>query len=251
MHYSYKISKKPLSAFFVFAFVLTLSLGVLLFVPPKASALTLPEAKKICAKKANEAACLKNIETCRRGGYKTECLEKKVVTGGSVVPKQCTNASDPQACQTACKPKTGAARTACLAGQGVSGAADSVKEGVGSVQEAADKEAFSLSAKGEKPYTCGSGENAVKTSINFGCTGTGNPIEDFAYAIIKFLSFGVGLVIVASIIYAGIQYTSSTGNPEATSKAKARILNAVIGLFFYFLIFALIQYLVPGGLFKP
>lgn len=98
--------------------------------------------------------------------------------------------------------------------------------------------------------TCGEGENAVEMSINFGCTGKGNPIVDMAYAIVRFLSFGVALVLVASIIYAGIQYTSSTGNPEQTSAAKKRITNAFIALIFYMLIFAFIQYLVPGGLFN-
>ena len=56
--------------------------------------------------------------------------------------------------------------------------------------------------------------------------------------------------MIASVIWAGIQYSSAGGNPEATSEAKARIQNAFIGLVFYLLIFAIIQYLVPGGLFR-
>jgi hypothetical protein len=106
-------------------------------------------------------------------------------------------------------------------------------------------------------HQCGTGDNAVKTKFNFGCQGGKleeegeeiSPILDMAYSIIRFLSAGVGILVVASIIYAGIQYSSSQGNPEATQAAKNRIQNALIGLVFYMFIFALVQFLVPGGLF--
>ena len=100
-----------------------------------------------------------------------------------------------------------------------------------------------------KQFTCGAGDEAVKTRFNLGCKGVGNPIVDMAYAFIRFLTVGIGLVLVASIVYAGIQYASSGGNPEETSKAKGRILSAMVGLLFYLLISALAQFLVPGGLF--
>lgn len=95
----------------------------------------------------------------------------------------------------------------------------------------------------------------VKTKFNFGCLGKAydgkslNPILDLVFSIIRFVSAGVGLVVVGSIIWAGIQYSSSQGNPEQTMQAKNRIQNSVIGLVLYIFIFALVQYLVPGGLF--
>jgi lysylphosphatidylglycerol synthetase-like protein (DUF2156 family) len=104
---------------------------------------------------------------------------------------------------------------------------------------------------------CGSGDQAVKTRFNFGCVG-GNPewngknlnaIEDVAYAIIRFLSVGVGLVVVASIVWAGIQYSSSEGSAEATQAAKDRVRSSIIALIIYLFIFAIVQYLVPGGVF--
>jgi Type IV secretion system pilin len=105
-------------------------------------------------------------------------------------------------------------------------------------------------------YQCGKGDNAVKTRINFGCLGDSapgsrmSPIEDLIYAFIRFLSYGVGIVLIGSMIWAGIQYSTSEGNPEATQSAKNRIRDTVIGLFIYLFAFALVQYLVPGGLFK-
>jgi hypothetical protein len=103
-------------------------------------------------------------------------------------------------------------------------------------------------------YQCGHGKNEVKTRFNFGCLGDKAPnptsaIEDLLYAIIRFLSAGVGLVVVLAIVLSGIQYSTSEGNPETTQQAKNRIRNAIIGLFIYLFAFALVQWLVPGGLF--
>lgn len=101
-----------------------------------------------------------------------------------------------------------------------------------------------------KKFTCGSGDKAAEVRFNFGCEHKAeNPIVDMAYAFIKFLTIGVGLVLAVSIILAGIMYTTSGGNAEQTSKAKDRILNAMIGLIFYLLISALANFLIPGGLF--
>lgn len=96
----------------------------------------------------------------------------------------------------------------------------------------------------------------VKTKFNFGCLGKDgpkniSPIEDFAYAMIRFLSIGVGVVVVLSIIVAGIQYASSAGNPETTGKAKNRIQQTVIGLFLYIFAYSVLQFFIPGGIFKP
>lgn len=101
---------------------------------------------------------------------------------------------------------------------------------------------------------CGKGDNAIKTKVNFGCqgglyTGPGGAIGDITFAIIRFISYGVGAVVVMSIIVSGIQYTTSEGNPETTQAAKNRIQRSIIALVFYIFAFSLIQFLVPGGLF--
>lgn len=104
--------------------------------------------------------------------------------------------------------------------------------------------------EGNATNTCGEGSDAVKTKFDFGCQGKGNPIADIGFAIIRFLSFGVGLVVVVSIILAGIQYTTSEGNPEKTMAAKFRIRDALVALVVYIFIFAILQYLIPGGIFN-
>jgi hypothetical protein len=85
----------------------------------------------------------------------------------------------------------------------------------------------------------------VDVSIDVGCSGDGNPIYDYLRAIIIFIGGAIGLAVVVSIIVAGIQYSSSNGNPQSIAKAKDRIVNAVIGLLLYLFLAAIIRYLIP------
>ena len=108
-------------------------------------------------------------------------------------------------------------------------------------------------------YVCGKGEgNEVKVAFDFGCIGsfpdkyngaTLNPIIDIMFAIFRFLSAGVGLVVIGSIIVAGIQYSASRGDPQAIQTSIHRISNSLIGLLIYIFMFAIANYLVPGGMF--
>ncbi|MBC7707769.1 hypothetical protein H7Y63_00925 [Polaromonas sp.] len=91
---------------------------------------------------------------------------------------------------------------------------------------------------------------AVYTSFEIGCQGRGNPIMDAAFALIRFLSIGVGLIIVGSLTYAGIQYTAARGDPKAAGEAKERIKSNVVAFFIYVLSSALLNFVVPQGFFK-
>ena len=112
-------------------------------------------------------------------------------------------------------------------------------------------------------YTCGSGNQKVETSIDFGCygsqcdkAGAGSfcssdhlGLVDMLFGIIRFLSAGVGLVGIGSIVFAGIQYTTSRGDPQATAEAIKRVRNTVIALGIYIFMYAILNYLIPQGFF--
>ncbi len=202
------------------------------------------QASNLCQFKDKKQACINEI---LKNNCKDSACATKIASKYDNIVFACRSADNPQGCNTdaknSCNNKTGAEIQKCLNAQ-----AATYKKS----EAQATKEDIQLTTKGVgKQYTCGSGEDAVKTRIDLGCTGkVENPIIDMAYALLKFFSFGVGLVLAASIIWAGIQYSSSQGNPEATQAAKNRIQNAIIGLVFYLLIFAAIQFLVPGGLFN-
>lgn len=91
----------------------------------------------------------------------------------------------------------------------------------------------------------------VKVSVDVdgddGCVGGNgqNPIYAYLKGIILFMGGAIGLAVVITIIVAGIQYSSSAGNPAAITKAKERLTNAVIGLVLYLFLAAILRYLVP------
>ena len=69
---------------------------------------------------------------------------------------------------------------------------------------------------------------------------------DALFGFIQFLSYGVGLVVVGSIIVGGIQYSASRGDPQATAQAINRIRSSLIALLIYIFGFAFLNYLLPG-----
>lgn len=100
---------------------------------------------------------------------------------------------------------------------------------------------------------CGKGENKVETSIDFGCKGQSctapdcSAIIDVTFAVIRFLSAGVGLVIVGSLIFAGIQYSGSRGDPKAVEMAQMRIRSTVVALIIFIFAYAILNYVIPTG----
>lgn len=106
---------------------------------------------------------------------------------------------------------------------------------------------------GDRPLyqeVCGSGSTETHISLKIGCRGKGNAIIDALFAIIRILSIGVGILIIASMVFAGIQYTTSRGDPQATAKALARISNTFIALLIFLFAYAILNFLIPAGILK-
>lgn len=96
------------------------------------------------------------------------------------------------------------------------------------------------------PYYCGSGNDKVSMSINIGCKGQGNALTDAVFAIIRFLSIGVGIIITASTVYAGVQYSLARDDPGQIGQAKSRIMNNLAALLIYIFAYAILNYVIPG-----
>jgi len=73
-------------------------------------------------------------------------------------------------------------------------------------------------------------------------------VTKYISTAILFLSGGVGIVVVIMIIIGGIQYTSSSGDPQKVGAAKQKIFNAVLALVAWVLLAGFLNYLVPGGI---
>jgi hypothetical protein len=70
------------------------------------------------------------------------------------------------------------------------------------------------------------------------------------FAIVKFLSDGVGLVVIASLIVGGIQFTASRGDPQATATAIRRIRSNVGAFLLFIFAYVILNYIVPGAILK-
>jgi hypothetical protein len=86
------------------------------------------------------------------------------------------------------------------------------------------------------------GQNALNECLNQ------NPIIKSLRLVVNLLSAGVGIVIVGSIIVAGIQYALAGNNPNAVGAAKKRIQDTLIAMLAFFFIYAFLQWIIPGGL---
>lgn len=65
---------------------------------------------------------------------------------------------------------------------------------------------------------------------------------------IKLLSAMIGIVVTIMIIAGGIMYSSAGGDPNKVQKAKSLIFKGVFALVGYGLLFAVLNWLVPGGI---
>jgi hypothetical protein len=64
----------------------------------------------------------------------------------------------------------------------------------------------------------------------------------------NFLSAIAGIVIVASFMIAGFQYMTAQDNAGQIQKAKSRIITTLLALTVFIFMYALLNFLVPGGL---
>ena len=123
----------------------------------------------------------------------------------------------------------------------------------GAEQKAAD-DAAKESAVANAKNTC----SGVPTFFDFGCNAAGsdkeksgkaNPISRILFTVISWLTGLVTLAAIGGVIYGGILYTSAGDNSSQTQKGISFIFNAVLGLLLWISAYAIINFLVPGGLF--
>jgi len=93
-------------------------------------------------------------------------------------------------------------------------------------------------------------ENFKKCLINAKVDLNDNPIVKDIDTIVKFLSGLVAVVITGVLILGGIQYSMAGDKAEAVAAAKKRIVNALIALIVFLLIFSFLQWIIPGGIFS-
>ncbi|MDB5179191.1 MAG: hypothetical protein JWN01_1134 [Patescibacteria group bacterium] len=78
--------------------------------------------------------------------------------------------------------------------------------------------------------------------------GSGGAIVAYLRMVLTLLAGAVGGVIMLMLVVAGIQYVTSVGDPTAIKSAKNRIVNAITGLVLFLMMYAILNFLVPGGI---
>ncbi|HSX34594.1 MAG TPA: hypothetical protein VLF62_03035 [Candidatus Saccharimonadales bacterium] len=85
------------------------------------------------------------------------------------------------------------------------------------------------------------------------CASSGDACDKFVNKyigpFILLFTASIGVLAVISYVVAAIQYSSAGDDPGAVNKAKDRAFKTTIGLIAYLLLFAFLNYLIPGGLF--
>jgi hypothetical protein len=61
------------------------------------------------------------------------------------------------------------------------------------------------------------------------------------------MTAGAGILAVGGIVYGAVMYTTAGGNQEQVKKARGIFTNVVIGILAFAAMFALLQWLLPGG----
>lgn len=97
---------------------------------------------------------------------------------------------------------------------------------------------------------CPDGSNATGNSLTEcnGLKGSSNQNDLMAQAnaIINVVIGVIGFVAVAFIIFGGVQYTTSAGDPGKVKKAKDTILYGIIGLVVSMLAYAIVNFVLAN-----
>lgn len=71
-----------------------------------------------------------------------------------------------------------------------------------------------------------------------------NPVADTLLKVANIMALLTGIVAVLMVIISGLRFITSGGNPEATKKARANLIAAIIGLIVVAVSWTLVTFIV-------
>ena len=103
----------------------------------------------------------------------------------------------------------------------------------------------------EQPESPGT-DGTVHTNFfgDFQDDGTGCGVYMLLDSIIEILTYGIAILATIGLIVAGITYMTAKDNPSQVIKAKRRIVDIVLGLITYALLWSILNFVLPGGNFN-
>lgn len=108
-----------------------------------------------------------------------------------------------------------------------------------------------MASAAEEPLKCAGADTSIISckADNKGTETSG--VWQLLIMVLQIMTAGVGILAVGGIVYGAVLYTTATDKAEQTKKAIGIITNVVIGIFAYGLMYVVLNFLIPGGLFKP
>ncbi len=82
------------------------------------------------------------------------------------------------------------------------------------------------------------------------CDKSENGVFSLLLLAINILTAGIGIVAIGGIIYAAILWTTAEDKNAQIVKSKETIFNVVVGMIAFALLYAFLQFLIPGGVFN-
>lgn len=181
--------------------------------------------------------------------------DPNVANGGNVVEKGCKKdireAANPAACEAAGKQTKGGTKWVKIDDKDNPNHwecqyVDPNEEPKPPVNEEADAEGVDGTKDNSVKEQCGQARtNLIGCGSETGATALNNVLK----IIISVLTVLVGIAGVGGLAWASILYAKATDNQSNVSEARDLIQNIVIGLFLYVFLLAIVNFLVPGGLF--
>jgi len=105
----------------------------------------------------------------------------------------------------------------------------------------------------QRPSFCYDFEKCPSTSI-IGrhdvllCNNEGGGIWHMLNLAMQILTWGVGIIAVMGIVIAAIFYATAGGDQSKSRLAKVMIFNVAVGVVMYVLLYAIINFLIPGNI---
>lgn len=91
-----------------------------------------------------------------------------------------------------------------------------------------------------------SSNSGTETAILTTCGQDSDGVGCILKLVVDIMSIGIGILGVIGITVVGVQYLTAGGDEGKVKKSKQRMLEIVIGLVAYVVIYAALRWLLPG-----
>lgn len=96
---------------------------------------------------------------------------------------------------------------------------------------------------------CPGGEHGISVILSCKSDSSGGSIQHLLVYVVNFLAVGVGVAVLAGIVFGGFLYASAGGSAEQAKRGIGYVRNAIIALVVFIFMYAIINFIIPGGLF--